>query len=97
MNSKLHAVYRCLGSRPAEVPDSGPAHIDYIGARVLLCAFPPAKHRVADRGQDADWSRNAQRRRDCSMCFLAQGPLGSDLARRGPLPPQDREPLCPPQ
>jgi hypothetical protein len=31
---------------------------DYIGARALLNALPPAGVLLADRGYDADWYRN---------------------------------------
>ena len=45
---------------------------DYIGARVLLDALPPARALLADRGYDADWFRNALIERDIQPCIPAR-------------------------
>jgi len=45
---------------------------DYIGARVLLDALPPAGTLLADRGYDADWFRNALIERDIQPCIPAR-------------------------
>jgi transposase len=42
---------------------------DYIGARALLDALPPAGVLLADRGYDADWFRNALKERDIQPCI----------------------------
>ena len=42
---------------------------DYIGARALLDALPPAGVLLADRGYDADWYRNALIARDIEPCI----------------------------
>ena len=45
---------------------------DYIGARALLDALPPAGVLLADRGYDADWYRNALIARDIQPCIPAR-------------------------
>lgn len=42
---------------------------DYIGARALLDALPPAKHMLADRGYDADWYREALEGKGIKPCI----------------------------
>ena len=58
MNSKLHALTDAAG-RPIRMFLSAGQCSDYIGARALLEALPPAKHMLADHGYDADWYREA--------------------------------------
>jgi transposase len=45
---------------------------DYIGARVLLDALPPAGTLLADRGYDADWFRNALIEIDIQPCIASR-------------------------
>jgi transposase len=56
MKSKQHAVTDAAG-RPNRMFLSAGHCSDYIGARTLLEALPPAKHMVADRGYYVDWYR----------------------------------------
>ncbi len=49
MNSKLHAVTDAAG-RPLRMFLTAGQRSDYIGARALLDALPPAEHLLADRG-----------------------------------------------
>jgi transposase len=42
---------------------------DYIGARALLSSLLQAGARLADRGYDADWFRNALKERDIRPCI----------------------------
>ena len=45
---------------------------DYIGARMLLDALPPAGTLLADRGYDADWFHNALTVRGIEPCILSK-------------------------
>ena len=42
---------------------------DYKGAALLVTALPPAKAMLADRGDDADWFRNALADRGIAACI----------------------------
>ena len=61
---------------------------DYIGARALLDALPPAGVLLADRGYDADWYRNALIEIDIQPCIPARkgrktaAPHDADLYRK---------------
>jgi transposase len=68
LNSKLHAVVDAKG-RPIGMYLSAGQTSDYIGARALLDALPPAGVLLADRGYDADWYRNALIARDIEPCI----------------------------
>ena len=68
MNSKLHAVTDALG-RPLRMVLTAGQRSDYIGARALLDALPPARHLLADRGYDADWYREALESKGIAPCI----------------------------
>jgi transposase len=59
----------------------------YLGARALLSSIPQAGARLADRGDDADWFRNALIERGTSPCIPSRIgrkvaiPHNSDLYR----------------
>ena len=53
---------------------------DYIGARALLRDLPDAKHMLADRGNDADWYREALEEREITPC------IPSRKGRKVPIP-----------
>lgn len=42
---------------------------DYDGAALMLAAIPKAPVLIADRGYDADWFRNALRRKGIAPCI----------------------------
>ena len=79
MNSKLHAVTDDAG-RPIRMFLSAGQCSDYIGARALLEALPPAKHMLADRGYDADWYREALEDKGIKPC------IPSRKSRKSPIP-----------
>ena len=58
MNSERRAVADALG-RPVRLFLTAGPRSDDIGARALLESLPTARHRLADRGYDADWYREA--------------------------------------
>ena len=58
MNTKLHAVTDATG-RPIGFFMSAGQVSDYTGAAALLGSLPKAGWLLADRGYDADWSREA--------------------------------------
>jgi len=68
MNSKLHAVIDALG-RPLRMFLTAGQRSDYIGARALLRDLPEAKHILADRGNDADWYREALENKEIEPCI----------------------------
>jgi transposase len=65
---QLHTVCDAKG-RPLAMCLSAGQTSDYIGARVLLHALPPAGALLADKGYDADWSRNALIERNIQPCI----------------------------
>tara|TARA_B110000879_G_scaffold191825_1_gene257322 strand:+ start:363 stop:704 length:342 start_codon:yes stop_codon:yes gene_type:complete len=42
---------------------------DYKGAALIIERFPRAKHLLADRGYDANWFRNALRKKGIEPCI----------------------------
>ena len=79
MNSKLHTVTDALG-RPLRMFLTAGQRSDYVGARALLDALPPAKHMLADRGYDADWYRGALEDKGITPC------IPSRKNRKVPIP-----------
>ncbi len=68
LNSKLHAV--CDGrGRPLVMLLSEGQMSDYRGAALMFDAIPRAKVRLADRGYDADWRREALVKRGTAACI----------------------------
>ena len=84
MNSKLHTVTDALG-RPLRMFLTAGQRSDYIGARALLDALPPAKHMLADRGYDADWYRQALEEKGIAPCIPSRKgrktPISHDAVR----------------
>jgi IS5 family transposase len=58
MKTKLHAGTHADG-RPIRFFMSAGQVSDYIGAAALLGSLPKAERLLADRGDDADWFREA--------------------------------------
>lgn len=68
MNSRPHAV--CDGEgKPVALWLSADQVSDYKGTHVLLERLPRAKELLADRGYDADWFREALRRKGITPCI----------------------------
>ena len=42
---------------------------DYKGAELIIAQFPRAKHLLADRGYDANWFREALRKKGIEPCI----------------------------
>ena len=84
MNSKLHTVTDAAG-RPLRMFLTAGLRSDYIGARALLNGLPPAEHRLADRGYDADWYREALENKGITPCIPSRKnrkvPIPHDEAR----------------
>jgi hypothetical protein len=57
MNTKLQAVADANGRLIGFFMSAGPVS-DYTGAAALLSSLPRAGWLLADRGYDADWSRD---------------------------------------
>jgi transposase len=53
---------------------------DYIGAALMIDAFPKAKFLLGDKGYDADWLRGALADRDIAAC------IPSKANRKVPIP-----------
>ena len=68
MNSKLHAVCDQRG-RPLVMLLSEGQMSDYNGAALMLASIPKAPVLIADRGYDADWFRDALRRKGIEPCI----------------------------
>ena len=66
--SKLHIVCDEDG-RPIDLYLSGGNVSDYDGAKVLLKRFPRAAQLLADRGYDADWFREALKKKGIEPCI----------------------------
>ncbi len=79
MNYKLDAVTDATG-RPIRMFLSAGQCSDYIGARALLEALPPAKYMFADRGYDADCYREALEVKGIKPCMLSR------KSRKSPIP-----------
>jgi len=68
MNTKLHAVTDANG-RPLSFFITAGQISDYAGAAALLDDLPKAKWRLADRGYDADWCRDALEQKGIKPCI----------------------------
>jgi transposase len=68
MNTKLHAVTDASG-RPISFFITAGQVSDYTGAAALLDELPQAKWRLADRGYDADWYRDALQAKGITPCI----------------------------
>ena len=68
MNSKLHAVCDGDGKPVAMLLTAGQIS-DYKGAAELLEDLPEAKELLADRGYDANWFRDALRKKGIEPCI----------------------------
>lgn len=84
MNSKLHAITDAA-CRPLRMFLTAGQRSDYIGAPALLDAHPPAEHMLADRGNDADWCREALENKGSKPCIPSRKnrkvPISHDEAR----------------
>ena len=68
MNTKLHAICDSKG-RPINFFVSAGQVSDYIGARVLLSSLPDVDCLLGDRGDDADWFREALVDKEITPCI----------------------------
>jgi len=68
MNTKLHALTDASG-RPLRFVMTAGQVSDYTGAAALLDELPQAQWLLADRGYDADWFRDALRKKGIKPCI----------------------------
>lgn len=68
MNTKLHAVADAKG-RPIGFFMSAGQVSDCTGAAALLGSLPKASWRLADRGYDIDWFREALKDKEIKVCI----------------------------
>jgi IS5 family transposase len=68
MNTKLHAVAGADG-RPGRFCMTAGQVSDCTGATALLGSLPKAEWLLADRGYDADWSRDALKDKGIKPCI----------------------------
>ena len=68
MNTKLHAVTDAEG-RPLRFFMTAGQVSDYTGAAALLDSLPKAEWLLADRGNDADWFREALKDKGIMPCI----------------------------
>lgn len=73
MNTKLHAVTHA-GGRPLNLFLTAGQVGDYTGAAALLDDLPKAQRMLADRGDDADWYRDAFREKGITPSILGRKP-----------------------
>ena len=67
-NTKLHAVADARG-RPLTFFITAGQVSDYMGAAALLKGLPKAEWLLADRGDDADWYREALKDKGIRVCI----------------------------
>ena len=68
MNTKLHAVTDANG-RPISFFLTAGQVSDYTGAAALLDSLPKAQWILADRGNDADWFRDALQEKGSPLLY----------------------------
>ena len=68
LNTKLHAVADAKG-RPLKFFMTAGQVSDDMGAAALLKGLPKAEWLLADRGYDADWSREALKDKRIRVCI----------------------------
>ena len=68
MNTKLHAICESRG-RPLNLFITAGQVSDYIGARALLSSIPDVDWLLGDRGNDADWVRDALKDKGIRACI----------------------------
>lgn len=73
MNTKFHAVTDANG-RPISLFITAGQGSDYTGAAALLHTFPKAQWLLADRGYDAEWFRDAFRKKGIKPCIPGRKP-----------------------
>jgi transposase len=78
MNTKLHAVTDAEG-RPIRFYMTAGQVSDYTGAAALLGGLPSAEWLLADRGNDADWFRDALKDKGIKPCIPARKSRGKPV------------------
>ena len=68
MDTKLHAICDSLG-RPLNLFVTAGQVSDYIGARALLSSLPKVDWLLGDRGNDANWFREALKDKGIRPCI----------------------------
>jgi len=68
MNTKLYAICDSQG-RPLNLFVTAGQVSDYIGARALLSSLPDVDWLLGDRGDDADWFREALKNKGIRACI----------------------------
>ncbi len=75
LNPKLHAVTDAKG-RPLKVFMTAGQVSNHAGVAALLGSLPAADWMIADRGQDADWFRDAFINKELRPCVLGRKSRG---------------------
>lgn len=78
MNTKLHAVTDSDG-RPVRFLMTAVQVSDYTGAAALLGCLPKAEWLLADRGDDADWFRDALKDKGIKPCIPRRKSRGKPI------------------
>lgn len=78
MNTKLHAITDQNG-RPLSFFMTTGQVSDYTGASALLDSLPMAQWMLADRGYDADWSRDALEEKGIRPCTPGRRSCGKPV------------------
>lgn len=73
MNTKLHAICDSQG-RPLDLFVTAGQVSDYIVARALLSSLPKVDWLLGDRGDDADWFREALQDKGIRACITKSHP-----------------------
>jgi transposase len=71
MNTKLHAVTDSVG-RPIRLFITAGQVSDHVGARALCGSLPGVDWLIADRGDDADWFREALQDKGIRPCIAGR-------------------------